>query len=54
VNDLVRLAKGNERKSLAVLKPREITDFVIEPDKPHISPFALAFLAKSLTLLSAG
>lgn len=33
VNDLVRLAKGDERKSLAVLKPREITDFVIEPDK---------------------
>jgi len=38
VKDLVRRAKSEERKSLAVLKPKEITDFVIEPDDREWKP----------------
>jgi hypothetical protein len=38
VEDLVKRAKSEERKSLAVLKPREITDFVIEPDDREWKP----------------
>lgn len=33
LNELIGLAKGNERKSLATVKPLEIVDFVIEPDE---------------------
>lgn len=38
VEDLAKRAKSEERKSLAVLKPREITDFVIEPDEREWKP----------------
>lgn len=31
MEDLIQLAKGPERKSLATLKPAEIIDFVVEP-----------------------
>lgn len=33
MDDLLAQAKGLDRKSLAVVKPREIIDFVIEPEK---------------------
>jgi hypothetical protein len=33
MNDLLALAKGAEKKSLATLKPIEITDFVVEDDE---------------------
>lgn len=32
MNEILQLAKGNEKKSLATLKPQEIIDFVIEAD----------------------
>jgi hypothetical protein len=38
MNDLIARAKSDERKSLAVLKPREIIDFVIEPDEREWKP----------------
>ncbi|QBD79279.1 hypothetical protein EPA93_26150 [Ktedonosporobacter rubrisoli] len=38
MDDIIQLAKGNERKSLATLKPREIVDFVIEPDERDWKP----------------
>ena len=38
MNSLIELAKGDERKSLATLKPREIVDFVIEPDEREWKP----------------
>ena len=33
LTDLIQLSKGEERKSLGVLKPAEIVDFVIEPSE---------------------
>src|SRR5260370_37177192 len=33
MDDIIQLAKSDERKSLATLKPREIVDFVIEEDE---------------------
>lgn len=33
MNEIITLAKGETQKSLATLKPREIVDFVIEPDE---------------------
>jgi hypothetical protein len=33
MNDLIALAKGENKKSLATLKPAEIIDFIIEPDE---------------------
>lgn len=33
MNEIIRLAKSPEKKSLATLKPREIVDFVIEEDE---------------------
>lgn len=33
MNDLIELAKGSEKKSLATLKPEEITGFKIEPSE---------------------
>ncbi len=38
VTDLIKCAKSEERKSLAVLKPREIIDFVIEPAEREWKP----------------
>jgi len=38
MEELVRRAKSDERKSLATLKPREITDFVIEPTEREWKP----------------
>jgi len=32
MNELISLAKSNQKKSLATLKPREIIDFIIEDD----------------------
>jgi len=33
MNEIIQLAKGPERRSLATLKPYEIIDFIIEEDK---------------------
>jgi hypothetical protein len=33
MTDIIQLAKSDERKSLATLKPQEIIDFIIEDDK---------------------
>jgi hypothetical protein len=33
MKDIIQLAKGNEKKSLATLRPREIIDFIIEEDE---------------------
>src|SRR5947209_11157160 len=33
MDDIIQLAKGDEKRSLATLKPHEIIDFVIEEDK---------------------
>jgi len=38
MEELIRLAKSNERKSLGTLKPREIINFVIEPDEREWKP----------------
>ncbi len=38
MNDLIERAKSDERKSLAVLKPRKIVDFVIEADDREWKP----------------
>jgi hypothetical protein len=48
-NELIELSKGDQKKSLAVLKPKEIIDFVIEKDtrdwkeqwKAHLDQFSL-------------
>ncbi|SRR5579875_87154 len=38
MEELIRLAKSSERKSLATLKPSEIVDFLIEPDEREWKP----------------
>lgn len=38
MGSLIELAKGDEKKSLATLKPREIIDFVVEPDEREWKP----------------
>ncbi len=38
MENIIERAKSNERKSLATLKPREIIDFVIEPDERDWKP----------------
>lgn len=38
MEELIHLAKSSERKSLATLKPREIIDFLIEPDEREWKP----------------
>jgi len=38
MNSLIQRAKSDERKSLATLKPREILDFIIEPDEREWKP----------------
>jgi hypothetical protein len=44
MEELIRLAKSSERKSLGTLKPREIVDFLIEPDERAWKPEWLAQL----------
>lgn len=38
MSELIRLAKGEEKKSLGTLKPLEVVDFVIEPDDREWKP----------------
>jgi hypothetical protein len=38
MGEIIEHAKSDERKSLATLKPREIVDFVIEPDERDWKP----------------
>lgn len=38
MEDLIRLAKGPARKSLGTLRPKQITNFVIEPDEREWKP----------------
>lgn len=38
MSEIIQRAKSEERKSLATLKPREITDFIIEPDERDWKP----------------
>ncbi len=44
MNELIQLAKGLEKRSLATLKPVRIIDFIIEPDERDWKPEWLAQL----------